>query len=443
VAVLAGKTLQARIKIGAKAVQKPKRKLFAFIANAACFIIGYGLIKMSLAFLPQGTALASSPNFSAAELPFAALPGFAKDDHLAAFKVFLTSCRPLADERSPQRQAKAPSSALIELCRKALQQKLKTAAEARAFFETNFRPFKIIPESQAQEPSAFFTGYYEPIVEGSLTQSAVFSSPLYNLPDDLIVFPPDQAPPGLDPELRGARRLPDGSLEAYPDRAAIENGAINARVTPIVFLKDLAEAFLIHVQGSAQVRLPDGQVLRLVYAGRNGQPYTSIGRILIETGEIALEEMSLARLKDWIRTHGQRPGEAGARLMARNKSYIFFAPDTALQATQGPVGGAGVSLSALRSIAIDRSIWSYGLPIFINCEIPRTQDDGHDEKASSFQRLMIAQDTGSAILGPARADIFFGSGPEAGRRAGNIQHRGEFFVLLPKDEARGRDSFFP
>jgi membrane-bound lytic murein transglycosylase A len=254
--------------------------------------------------------------------------------------------------------------------------------------------------------AGFLTGYYEPIVEGSSLRTRNFTAPLLRRPDNLNSRPP------------------------YPDRAAIEAGAIERHTAPIVWLRDRVEVFLVQVQGSARVRLEDGSLLRLVYAGRNGHPYTSIGRILIDSGEIAEADMSLATLKQWIRAHGQNPGDAGAMLMHRNKSYVFFSLHQECEPASGPIGGQGISLTALRSIAVDPAIWTYGLPFWIAADLP-----WRGSCPSPFRRLMIAQDAGSAITGPARADIFFGSGDDAGARAGDIRHAGDVVVLLPAEQA--------
>ncbi len=182
----------------------------------------------------------------------------------------------------------------------------------------------------------FLTGYYEPTVAGSLTSSPRFQEPILARPPDLVSFAPGEGPPGFDPALAGALRLADGTLAPYPDRAAIED----APREPIVWLEDAVEVFLIQVQGSARVMLPDGRAMRLVYDGRNGQPYTSIGRKLIEAGEIAEAEMSLARLKAWVRAYGLRPGQQGRELMRLNRSYIFFRLEEVRDASEGPTGGA-------------------------------------------------------------------------------------------------------
>jgi membrane-bound lytic murein transglycosylase A len=389
---------------------------------------------MLAASLNPVAALADE-GFSRQELPFSALADFPKDDHLAAFQAFLVSCAAIVEDRAPLRQGVPPSAALRNVCRRALTKNPRDGAEARQFFETNFRPYRIVPDRNGAKmetghaKAGFLTGYYEPVVNGSLEKTPEFAAPILARPDDLVTLAEGETLPGLPPSLRGARRLEDGTLVPYFNRAEIEAGALEGHTKPLVYLRDPVEVFLIQVQGSARVRLADGRLLRLVYAGRNGQPYSSIGRILIEEGQIAPDAMSLAALKGWIRAHGQKPGEAGAALMARNKSFIFFQFDETLAPESGPIGGAGVSLTPLRSIAVDRTIWAYGLPVWIVADLPWQK-----QQAAPFHRLMIAQDTGSAIVGPARADIFFGSGDDAGARAGDIRHDGDFIILLPVEE---------
>ncbi|WP_244532236.1 murein transglycosylase A [Methylocapsa palsarum] len=373
------------------------------------------------------------PGASLQGVPFRDLAGFAQDDHLEAFAVFLRSCVSIASGARALRDAVPAPASLVSVCRRALSAEVRDKASAQRFFETNFRAFRVSAKPDGSS-DAFLTGYFEPVVDGSLAEGPDFSAPILSRPDDLVTLP-SAASPGSGPlaGLAAARRLPDQSLWPYPDRAAIEAGDIFGHAVPIVWLRDAVEVFIVQVQGSARVRLADGTLLRLVYAGRNGQPYTSIGKILVDTGEIAAQDMSLARLKQWIRDHGQSPSEPGGALMQRNRSYIFFDLETSLGLDEGPVGGAGLSLSRLRSIAIDRSIWPYGLPAWIEAEIP-----WRDASPSPFRRLMIAQDTGSAIIGPARADIFFGSGDDAGARAGDIRSSGDFVIFLPFEEGSDR-----
>jgi membrane-bound lytic murein transglycosylase A len=339
-------------------------------------------------------------------LSFADLAEFGQDDHLEAFQVFARSCAAIAAKKSHLRKGASATPALNAIANAALRQDIRDTAQARRFFERHFRPFRVFEKGAAPSISGFLTGYYEPFVEGSLTRSRDFATPVLARPDNLNAFAP------------------------YPDRAAIEAGAIERHSRAIVWLRDRVELFLVQVQGSARVRLADGSCLRLVYAGRNGHPYTSIGRILIDSGEIAEADMSLATHKQWIRAHGQNPGDAGALLMHHNKSYVFFSLHEEREPARGPIGGQGISLTALRSIAVDRAIWTYGLPFWIAADLP-----WRGSSPSPFRHLMIAQDTGSAIKGPARADFFFGSGDDAGACAGDIRHAGDVVVLLPAEEA--------
>lgn len=348
-------------------------------------------------------------------LTFDGLVGFAEDDHAQAFRVFRRSCSALLASRRPLRAAESPSAALLSICRRALDIGGCDGFGARRFFETHFRPHRIVTDATSGAAQGFLTGYYEPLVDGSLTPCTGFCAPVLAWPKGYV-----------------RQRMGAGAQASLPDRAEIEALARDGRFEPIVWLRDPVEVFFVQVQGSARVRLEDGTSVRLVYAGRNGHPYTSLGRILVESGEIAPGDMSLARLKAWIRGHGQAPGEAGAALMQRNASYVFFRAEADLDPSEGPIGGQGFGLTPLRSIAIDRSIYSYGVPFFVSAELPWQGPD-----PTPFGRLVIAQDTGSAILGPARADIFFGTGDDAGARAGDIRHAGDLIVLLPKEEGPG------
>ena len=358
---------------------------------------------------------------------FADLPGFDEDDGLAAFQTFRRSAKAIAEGVAPTRTGVAASPGLLAIAREALSAKVADAGAARRFFQQSFRPFRVRPEGAGE--AGFLTGYYEPRLEGSLTPSREFSAPVLARPDDLVTFAAGQAPAAFDSALSGAQRLPDGALRPYPQRAAIEAAAAAGRGRPILWLRDHVELFMAQVQGSARVDLAGGGVVRLAYDGRNGQPYTSIGRLLIESGGIAEADMSLTRLKSWLRANGQAPGDKARDLMQRNRSYVFFKIETDFDPTQGPTGGAGVALTPLRSIAVDRMIWPYGTPFWLAAQLP-----WRGPEPSPFQRLTIAQDTGSAILGPARADLYFGGGDEAGRRAGDIRHACDFTVLLPAGE---------
>jgi membrane-bound lytic murein transglycosylase A len=366
---------------------------------------------------------------------FAAIPGFAEDDHLASVRVFLGSCHALLERLPALRPGVAADPALLALCQAALAHPPATAPAARRFFETSFSPYEVLPgpHAAAGVRENFVTGYYEPEIDGALVQSEAFAAPILARPDDLVLVDDTNRPAGFDQGLTAARRLVDGSLAAYPDRQAIEQGAIEGRTQPILWLRDKVEVYFVQIQGSARVHLPDGRRVRLVYAGRNGQPYTSIGQILLNDGLMQIGDMSLAGVKHWLRDHGLGEGEAGSVLMQRNRSYIFFRLDSDPDGHEGPIGGSGIALTPLRSIAVDRRHWSYGLPFFIDAKLPALEG-----MPAPFRRVLIAQDTGSAILGAARADIFFGSGARAGTLAGHVRHPARFFVLLPKAEAAKR-----
>ncbi|HEY3719484.1 MAG TPA: MltA domain-containing protein [Roseiarcus sp.] len=358
-------------------------------------------------------------DFSLEPLAFEALAGFDEDDLSAAFGVFARSARAIAEDAAPLRAARLASEGLRRAAAEALAAPAHDAGAARRFLTTHFRPFRVRPSSGR----GFLTGYYEPWVRGSAAPTPDFTAPILARPADLVTAPAGAA--RFDPAATGARRLADGSLVPFPDRAAIEAEASS----PLLWLADAVEVFLVQVQGSARVELTDGRRVRLVYDGRNGLPYTSIGRLLIESGEIAEAEMSLARLKSWLRANGLSPGGRARALMQRNRSYVFFRLEVGFDPEDGPIGGAGIPLTPLRSIAVDRSIWSYGTPFWIDASLP-----WQGEAPTPFRRLTIAADTGSAILGPARADIFFGGGDAAGARAGAIRHPADFVVLLPTED---------
>jgi membrane-bound lytic murein transglycosylase A len=350
-------------------------------------------------------------------LDFERLAGWSGDNHLAALRTFERSARALTAGQNSPRPARPASPALIANARAALAADISDERDARRFFETRFQPFRVILASGA----GFLTGYYEPCVPASTAETEEFRWPILARPADLVTFATGEAPQGFPDGVTGAQRLTDGSLVPNPDRAAIEH----ERRDPIVWLSDAVEAFLVQVQGSAQVEFADGRRARLAYDGRNGLPYTSIGRILIETGAIAESAMSLASLKAWLRADRER----GLALMRRNRSFVFFKLVEDFDPALGPVAGGGVALTPLRSIAVDRAIWAYGLPFWIDADLPWA-----DEASRPLRRLTIAQDTGSAIVGDARADLFFGSGDKAGARAGAIRHRGEFVVLMPRGD---------
>jgi membrane-bound lytic murein transglycosylase A len=349
---------------------------------------------------------------------YADLPGWDQDDHLAAFHVFQAHCDAMTGRSPVLREGTPHPDALKTVCASVERGAVKTSDAARRFFERWFQPHEIVPDSG----SGFLTGYYEPEVEGSLERSAAFAAPLLAKPDDVVTIPQGETRPGVPEGFAAARRRPDGALETVPDRAAILAGALGDAARPIIWLRDDVEVFFMQVQGSGRVRLPDGRTVRVAYAGRNGHPYTSIGRAVVREGLMSVEDASLDKLKAWLRAN---PAD-GARIMRLNASYVFFRLATELSDAAGPIGGAGLPLTPWRSIAVDRGVWAYGLPVWLEVDLPR------EGGAEPFRRLTIAEDTGSAILGPARADLYHGSGAEAGSRAGVLRHPMRFVVLWPR-----------
>lgn len=356
-----------------------------------------------------------------APVPLESLAGFAEDDLADAWASFRLSCERIVGGDPDLRPGVAYSAAHRAACAEALALGAPDKAAISAFLKARFRAFRIRPSDGATR--GFLTGYYEPVIPGARGRDARYSEPLLARPDDLVTFRPGETPAGFDPRFSAARRLPDGQLAPYFTRADIERAGTGA---PVAFVRDPIEAFMIQVQGSAAIRLDGGELIRITYAGRNGRPYTSIGRILVERGDIAAGDMSLARLKQWVRDQGQRPGEPGRELLWRNESYVFFQVDDTAARRIGPIGAAGAPLRPLRSIAIDRAIWPYGLFFWIEAHMPwRTR------APSAFRRLMVGQDTGTAIVGAARADIYIGSGDDCGAIAGDIRHPADMVVLLP------------
>jgi membrane-bound lytic murein transglycosylase A len=353
---------------------------------------------------------------------FDRLPGLSTDRLSECWSAFLSSCARLVNDAGVLRNAAASPDGTFAAAERALQAATASEADIREYFSVNFSAYWARPHA-GSNPHAhgFVTGYYEPEAPASRVRAPGFEEPARGRPSDLV-----QASVRKGSVIySGARVDADGMQRPYWSRAEIDAGKSEA--PPVLWLRDAIELFMIQVQGSARVTLPDGKPARLVYDGRNGHPYESIGRILVNEGHIPLAEMSLDTLKNWVRKAGQAPGERGRALLHRNPSYIFFRLVEDMNPSLGPVGGEGVHLTPLRSLAVDRTIWPYGLPFWLNGQLP-----SEEGPIRSFQRLMVAQDTGSAIVGAGRGDIFFGSGDAAGQAAARVRHAVDVYVLLPR-----------
>ncbi|HEY7662150.1 MAG TPA: MltA domain-containing protein [Xanthobacteraceae bacterium] len=348
------------------------------------------------------------------------LAGWMSDDHLAAFAAYQASCRALHARARTDDLAEI-HQALTNVCRKALALQPADSNTARAFFEQNFQPVRI---ARLGETEGLLTGYFEPVVAGSRFPGPEFPVPLYRRPRDLVAAgyrPGSTAFPNKGARI--GRRNAANELVPYYDRGAIEAGALDGQKLEICWLKDPLDLLAIQIEGSGRVILEDGTPLRVSFDSHNGYGYSSFERVLVERHLIARKDMSRERIRAWMAAH---PEEA-AKVRATNRSYTFFRV-TGLSNDGEPVGAQGVPLTPGRSIAVDR-LHEYGTPFFIEAKLPI-----ESAKASAaFGRLMIAQDTGSAIVGPARADLYLGAGDRAARIANRIRHPGRFAILLPRE----------
>ncbi len=348
------------------------------------------------------------------------IAGWYDDDQLPAFNAFRASCKPIAAQGTPAAEPKALGLSLRDPCRAARTAEVSDAARARAFFEAQFVPVRI---SRLGEAEGFVTGYYEPVIEGSRTQTDVYTVPVYRRPSNLFVRGVRADAVGLPNKGQVFRKIGRRKLVPYYDRAEIEDGAVAGRGLEICWLKNQTDLLFAQIQGSARVRLEDGSTLRINYDAHNGYPYTPVGRVLIERNIIPKDQMSMLRIREWME---QNPDGAN-ELRRQNKSYVFFR-EVALSDKDEAVGAQGVPLTPGRSIAVDKSLHVYGTPFFIEGELPIESE----QSKTPFRRLMIAQDTGSAIVGPARADLYFGAGADAGKVSGRLRHGMRFVMLVPK-----------
>jgi membrane-bound lytic murein transglycosylase A len=351
---------------------------------------------------------------------FSDLEGWTDDDHLAAWRTFRRSAiRLLASP--PTQKPLGPDAAGLAAAARALiaAPEATTPAEARAFFERRFAPHRIVPATG----SGFVTGYYEPVVAASQTRSAAFPVPLLGPPPGLREIRPDDNRGDLPADVTWAIEAPDGRLVACPDRGAVMDGALNGRAPVLAFVASEVEALLVHVQGSARLSFADGSVRRLSFAGKSGHPYFAVSRAMVERGLATPAEATADRMRAWLESLEAVDLRA---VLGRNRSYIFFREAPVADPELGPVAAAGVPLTPGRSLAIDRSLLTSHAPLFVEADL--------DEVAGRFRRLMIAQDTGSAILGPARGDLFFGSGEAAWTIAARVRHAARFTLLLPRGE---------
>ena len=353
------------------------------------------------------------------------LTGWHSDDPRPALEAFRRSCAKIetAPPSRPMGGGRAPDGRAVygtvgewqSICLEAETQDNISAAEARSLLEKLFRPYRVRVPANGRD---LFTGYYEPELLGCRVPSEGCAVPLLARPDDLVMVDL-----GLFREdLKGRRiagRVADGTLRPYEDRAEIEGGALGEAGQPIAFVSDPVDAFFLHIQGSGRVRLPDGSALRVGYDGQNGYPYTAIGRVLIRQGHLTRDNVSMQSIRAWLAANPEKRDD----ILRSNASYIFFRDLKIEDPSLGPLGAQGVPLTPLRSLAVDRRHHALGVPMWVETSLP-----GAGEPLNT---LMIAQDTGGAIVGPVRGDVFFGFGGEAPALAGAMKQPGSLTVLLP------------
>lgn len=349
---------------------------------------------------------------------YSELPGWLEDDCLPAFEAFRRSAARVLEKPYRSGALGVTMEALRPAFLAALDESPSEVSAARRFFERHFRPSFVRPDDRER---GFVTGFYEPEAEARRERSETFRYPVYARPEDLVDIDDTNRPAGLDPYFAFGRQTSNGIVE-YHDRAAIEAGALGGCKLELFWLADRVDLFFIHVQGAARLRLPNGTVRRITYAAKSGQRFTGIGRMLADAGEIPLAEVTMQSIRAWLKANPERI----EGILHRNRSFIFFREAPVDDPALGPVAAAKVPLTQGRSVAVDRLLHTFGSPIFISA--PELRAFG-----APFRRLMIAQDTGSAIVGAARGDLFAGSGDAAGEIAGVVRSDADFFLLVPRE----------
>ncbi len=357
---------------------------------------------------------------------WSSLEGWAEDDHAAALRAFLCSCGPVLEAAAKGSGAgrTTPPEALLAVCRRVLATAGQSSIDgtaARQLFETEFVPHAVHHDG----PAGLLTAYYEPVLDGSREKTGRFRIPVFRRPPDLVNMMEESERASAGQRLTHMRQTNCGLLP-YPTRADIEQGMLAWQGLELLWLEDEVDTFFMHIQGSGRIRFPDGSLVRITYDGKNGHPYTSVGRYLIDAGLFPANEMSLDALKAWLKADPVRGRDA----MWQNKSFVFFRELSGAE-DGAPLGVLHIPLSDGRSLAVDTAYHAIGTPIFVTAPDLRHAGGGR----TGFRRLMIAQDVGSAIRGPERGDLYFGSGPDAGALAGITKHGGSFTVLVAQERS--------
>lgn len=349
------------------------------------------------------------------------LPGWAQDDAKDLWLGMYNNCRGLMRPVSGSLSlpARAAPRDWVSVCSKVAAMGLDVDAQtAKQFIQSQLQPWAVFTSNNTSK--GMVTGYYEPVVRGSRSAGGVYQWPMYSVPSDLITVDLGR----VYPELAGKRvrgKLVGTRLVPYDTRGDFSNRTSSEKSKVIVYLDDPVEAFFLQVQGSGRVMLPDGSALRLAYADHNGRPYSSIGKWLADRGELPIAKASMQNIKAWAQQNPNRVTE----MLNSNQALVFFREEPIVDAVVGPKGAYGIPLIAKRAIAIDPTVVPLGSPVYLSTTMPA--------RSEPLRRMVFAQDTGAAIKGIARADFYWGSGPEAGQLAGRMKQDGFMWVLWPKD----------
>lgn len=343
---------------------------------------------------------------------YSSIPGWQNDNQTASLNAFRKSCAPMMKRSAATPVAPTAIAGTIAdwtpACNAA-----QTATDAKAFFQNYFNAYQM---NTSNGTTGLFTGYYVSMLQGSPVKTTEYNVPLYKRPADLVMVELGDFRPALKGQRIAGKVTTDGKLKPYADRAAIDRGALAGKNLEVLWVNDADAAFFVQVQGSGNVHMTDGRIVHIGYDGQNGHPYNAIGRELIARGELTKETVSLQTINQWLKSH---PSQAQA-LRDKNPSYVFF---KIMEEGRGAVGAQGVALTPERSLAVDPKFIPYGAPVFLNAPHPL---------GGVIQRLVVAQDTGGAIVGPVRGDVFWGAGPQAEQAAGLMKSRGNAWILLPK-----------
>ncbi len=388
------------------------------------FLAAAALLALTLAGCAMQAVPGRTPGIDLSPVPMTALPGWQDDRADAGLQTFRAACGRLLTLPADQKLGGAGLAATLggtaglwqPACLAARAVPVGDEAAARAFLMRYLQAYRV---SAGGDDSVLFTGYFEPEVAGSLQETAHADTPLYGRPPDLVQVDLGDFAHDLAGRII-AGRVVDGRLVPYFTRAEITAGALAGRHLEIAWLADPVSAFVLQIQGSGRIRLPDGEILRVGFAGENGQPYVPIGRVLAARGDIPQNAITLQAIVAWLEAH---PGQAQA-VMDENPAYDFFRILPGLPPDEGPPGALGVPLSPGRALAVDRRYVPLGAPVWVATTDPDT--------GKPLRRLMVAEDIGGAITTPLRADIFFGWGDQAEAAAGRMNATGAEYVLLPR-----------